>query len=76
MYLQGTSMATSFVTGLAGLIVSVALRSGKQLLVDEIYRIIRDTATPLGSGKSDRFYGEGLINVPASLQAAQQALAC
>ena len=76
MDLQGTSMATPFVTGLAGLIVSVALRSGKQLSVDEIYRIIRSTATPLGSGKGDRFYGEGLINIPAALQAAQQALAC
>ncbi len=76
VYLDGTSMATPFVTGLVGLMVSLALRSGSQLSVDEIYRIIRETATPLGSGKGDRFYGEGLINIPAALQAAQEALAC
>lgn len=75
VYLQGTSMATPFVAGLAGLIVSLGLRSGKQLTVDEIYTIIRETAVPLGMGKGDRFYGEGLINVPAALQAAQQKLA-
>ena len=75
-YLSGTSMATPFVAGLAGLIISVALRSGKQISIEEVYRIIRETATPLGTGKGDRFYGEGLINVPAALQAAQQALAC
>ena len=48
VYLQGTSMATPFVAGLAGLIVSLGLRSGKQLTVDEIYTIIRETAIPLG----------------------------
>ena len=75
-YLNGTSMATPFVTGLVGLIVSLALRSGKQLSVEDIYTIIRETATPLGSGKGDRFYGEGLINVPAALEAARQKLGC
>ncbi len=76
VYLQGASMATPFVTGLVGLIVSLALRSGKQLSVDDIYKIIRETATPLGSGKGDIFYGEGLINVPAALEAAKQKLGC
>jgi hypothetical protein len=56
------------------LIVSLGLRSGKQLSVDDIYKIIRETATPLGSGKGDRFYGEGLINVPAALRASKQKL--
>lgn len=74
VYQQGTSMAAPFVAGLAGLIVSLGLRSGKQLTVDEIYSIIRETATPLGMGKGDRFYGEGLINVPAALKAAQEKL--
>ncbi len=74
--LRGTSMATPFVTGLVGLIVSLGLRSGKQLSVDEIYTIICETATPLGNGKGDKFYGEGLINVPAALEAARQKLGC
>ncbi|MGK7895390.1 MAG: S8 family serine peptidase [Xenococcus sp. (in: cyanobacteria)] len=76
VYLQGTSMATPFVTGLVGLIVSLGLRSGKQLSVDDIYTIIRETSTPLGSGKGDRYYGEGFINVPAALEAAKQKLGC
>lgn len=71
---SGTSGTASFVSGLAGLIVSLGLRSGKQLSVEEIYTIIRETATPLGSGKGDRFYGEGLINVPAALKAAKERL--
>jgi subtilisin family serine protease len=74
--LQGTSMATPFVTGLVGLIVSLGLRSGKQLSVDDIYTIVRETATPLGTGKGDLFYGEGLINIPAALQAAKKKLGC
>lgn len=73
--LNGTSMATPFVAGLAGLIVSLGLRNGKQLSVDDIYTIIRETATPLGTGKGDRFYGEGLINIPAALQATKEKLA-
>jgi subtilisin family serine protease len=76
IYLQGTSMATPFVTGLVGLIVSLALRSGQQLSVDDIYKIIRQTATPLGSGKGNVFNGEGLINVPAALEAAKKKLSC
>ena len=71
---SGTSGTASFVSGLAGLIVSLGLRSGKQLSVEEIYTIIRETATPLGSGKGDRFYGEGLINVSAALKAAKERL--
>jgi subtilisin family serine protease len=69
-------MATPFVTGLAGLMVSQALRSGKQLPVDEVYNIIRETATPLGSGKGDLFLGEGLVNVEAALKAVKQWLVC
>ncbi|MEM8614893.1 MAG: S8 family serine peptidase [Cyanobacteria bacterium P01_H01_bin.105] len=74
--LDGTSMATPFVAGLAGLIVSLGLRSGKPFSVDDVYTIIRETATPLGTGKGDSFYGEGFINVPAALQAAKEKLAC
>jgi subtilisin family serine protease len=74
VYLDGTSMATPFVTGLAGLIVSQAIRDGQQLPPDEVYRIIRETATPLGSGKGDIFFGEGLVNVEAALDATRARL--
>lgn len=73
IYLQGTSMATPFVTGLAGLIVSLALRSGGSLSVESIYETIRETATDIGSSY---FYGEGLVNAKAALEAAQEKLSC
>jgi len=76
VYLQGTSMATPFVTGLAALVASVGLRSGTRLNADAIYTILRETATPLGSGTGDPFYGAGLINAPAALKAAQQRVSC
>jgi subtilisin family serine protease len=76
VYLDGTSMATPFVTGLGALMVSLALRSSKQLMVDDVYRIIRETAKPRGSGRGDVFFGEGLVNVAAALEATKQKLEC
>ncbi len=76
VYLDGTSMATPFVTGLVGLIISQAIRSGQQLPPDDVYRIIRETATPLGSGKGDVFFGQGLVNVQAALEATRERLGC
>ena len=76
VYLDGTSMATPFVAGLAGLIVSLGLRSNKPFTVDDVFEIIRESATPLGSGKGDPFFGEGLINVFEALTAARQRLQC
>jgi subtilisin family serine protease len=67
VYLQGTSMATPFVSGLAALILSLAKRNGKSLTADDVYRIIRESATPMGSGKGDIFFGEGLVNAQAAL---------
>jgi subtilisin family serine protease len=74
VYLDGTSMATPFASGLAALVISVGLRSGKRFTADDVYAIIRDTAQPLGTGKGDPFYGEGLIDVQAALEAAKQRL--
>ena len=74
VYLQGTSMATPFATGLAGLIVSRALRSGRQFSADDVYAIIRESASSLGSGKGDPFFGQGLINVEAALKLANERL--
>ncbi len=74
VYLDGTSMATPFVTGMVGLIVSLALRRGARLPVADMYAIIRDTATPRRTGKGDLFYGAGLVNAPAALEAARQRL--
>lgn len=76
VYLDGTSMATPFVAGLAGLMVSLCKRAKRTLPPDDIYNIIRETATPLGSGKGDVFFGEGLVNVPAALQATAEKLSC
>jgi len=74
VYLQGTSMATPFVSGLAGLIISLAMRNGHRITPDDVYDIIRKTATPLRTGKGDLFTGEGLINVEAALKATKEWL--
>jgi subtilisin family serine protease len=73
-HLDGTSMATPFVTGLGALIVSLCKRNNRQLPPAEIYKIIRETATPMGSGKGDIFYGQGIINVPAALKRTKEKL--
>ncbi len=76
VYLDGTSMATPFVSGLSGLIVSLCKRNNRQLPPDDVYNIIRESATPLGSGKGDTFFGDGLVNAPAALQATADRLSC
>lgn len=76
VYLQGTSMATPFVTGLGALIASLGLRAGKRLSPATIYEVIRKTAMPLGTGKGDLFVGQGLIDAKAALVEAQRRLNC
>jgi len=73
-YLSGTSMATPFVTGLAGLIVSMARRNDRQLSADDVYEIIRETARPLGPAKGDTFLGEGIVDVKAALEATKERI--
>ena len=67
----GTSMAAPFVSGLAALIISVALERKKSWSVDQVYRLIRDNATPI-SNCSAMHCGRGRINVVASLAKAKE----
>ena len=65
----GTSIATPFVAGLAGLMLSLAKRKGKNLRVAEVYDIIRLTAElPEGKFKGDPEFAQGIINMEAALK--------
>lgn len=58
-YSSGTSMAAAHVTGAIGVLAS----NFPELTGAEITRILRDTATDLGSKGIDRIYGNGLLNL-------------
>jgi thermitase len=64
-YLQGTSQATPYVAGLAGLVRALS----PSLTPDEIQAIIQNTATDLGTAGWDQTYGYGRIDAQAALQA-------
>ncbi len=68
-YLQGTSMATPYVAGLAALVWSVS----SSLTPDEVQAIIEDSADDLGATGWDSTYGHGRINAFAALQATKPA---
>jgi subtilisin family serine protease len=68
-YLQGTSQATPFVSGLAALIWSVA----PALSPDQVQDIIERTATDLGPAGWDADYGWGLIDAAAAAAEAESA---
>lgn len=74
MYLQGTSMASPFVSGVAGLVISQFLRANRNYTVDEVFSIIRESARPLGSGKGDVYFGEGLVDAKAALDLTKKHL--
>ncbi|MDQ0205647.1 S8 family peptidase [Alkalicoccobacillus murimartini] len=65
--MSGTSMASPHVAGLAALIRSVNL----ELTNDEVYEIIRNTATDLGMPGKDKYYGYGEINAQAAIDEAK-----
>ncbi|MGG1600093.1 S8 family peptidase [Paenibacillus naphthalenovorans] len=69
--LSGTSMASPHVTALAALIRSV----NPNLKNTEVMQLIRDTATDLGTSGKDKYFGHGLIDVVAALQAAKPTTA-
>lgn len=60
---SGTSMATSFVSGLAAMILSV----NPQLTGDRVEGILYATADDLGAPGWDRYYGHGRINAARAL---------
>lgn len=65
--LSGTSMASPHVTALAALIRS----ANPNLKNTEVMQLMRDTAMDLGTSGKDKYFGYGLIDVVAALQAAQ-----
>ncbi|MNI44762.1 Minor extracellular protease Epr precursor [compost metagenome] len=67
--LSGTSMASPHVTALAALI-----RSTNPLLTNEqVYDLIRKSATDLGDKGKDNYFGYGLIDVVKAVKAAEQS---
>ena len=74
-HLTGTSIATPFVAGAAGLMLSLAKRHGKISNPKEIYQIIGETATvPDGKAKQDKFYGDGILNIEKALKETAKRL--
>ena len=65
--LSGTSMACPHVAAVASLIRSV----NPGIKVDQVFELIRSTATDLGDRGRDDLYGYGMINVSAALRQAQ-----
>ncbi len=69
-YLDGTSMATPHVAGLAALVWSV----NPNLTNDEVRGIIEDSADDLGTLGRDDYFGEGRINAYQALSATPHLL--
>jgi len=63
----GTSAATAFVSGLAGLILSV----NPSLSPDQVENIIEQSAVDLGVAGRDNFFGYGRIDAYAAVSAAR-----
>lgn len=65
-YMSGTSMATPFVSGLAGLLVSF----NPAWTRNEIFKLMTSGADDLGAAGKDDQYGFGLVNVHRTLVTA------
>lgn len=66
--MSGTSMASPHVAGVAALI----LAANSSLTPDQVETILKQTATDLGAAGRDNYYGSGLVNALAAVQAALQ----
>jgi len=66
--LDGTSMATPFVSGLAALVLSM----DGNLKNTDVASIITTSATDKGLAGPDQIYGYGLINAPAAITKTQE----
>ncbi|WP_258006279.1 S8 family peptidase [Mesotoga sp. B105.6.4] len=64
MYMQGTSMATPHVTGVVALLMGSGLTDP-----DDIRSVLRNTAVDLGTPGRDYYYGWGLVDAEAALDA-------
>jgi subtilisin family serine protease len=69
-YMSGTSMASPFVSGLAGLILS----RNPDLTVEEVTDLIRQTAVDLGDAGRDQYYGYGRVDAYRALVAANDGI--
>ncbi|MGA1841087.1 MAG: S8 family serine peptidase [bacterium] len=66
-FAEGTSCSAAFVSGVAALVLS---RAARPLTPLELRQILQDTATDFGDPGWDQFFGWGLINPLAAVQAA------
>ncbi len=69
-YMSGTSMASPFVTGLVGLILS----RRPELTVDEVTDLLVKTAKDLGDPGRDPLYGFGRVDAHQALVAANDGI--
>jgi subtilisin family serine protease len=70
-WLGGTSMATPHISGVIGLIRSVAPQMG----IEEIRSVLRNSADDLGTSGWDIYYGAGRLNANRALQLATHSIA-
>jgi thermitase len=68
--MSGTSMASPFVTGLVGLILS----RRPELTVDEVTTLLEKTAKDLGEPGLDPLYGYGRVDAHLALVAANDGI--
>lgn len=69
-YMSGTSMASPFVTGLVGLILS----RRPELTIDEVTNLLGSTAKDLGDPGRDQLYGFGRVDAHQALVAANDGI--
>ena len=69
-YMSGTSMASPFVTGLVGLILS----RRPELTGDEVLNLMGNTAKDLGDPGRDAYYGFGRVDAHKALVAANDGI--